>query len=474
MPTVPVYTQQRNISANPGNILRNEAGQDIENTQKIIAATGQALQTWSNFQDTMQTNEYESKLSTGLLQLQQDVENEGDYNNHDKYINRLKDLRTDALSGVKNPQLAQQLAMKSERDFAIARIKIDSEFKQKQALKAEMDLDNIVKAKSLTRSSSLADTALIGTIDAEVAELIQRNVATKVITPARGRSLYDDYRLGGVDLDIMKDASLDKEGSFVYQNLLAGDKGIYKNLSPDERAERLEKAELHIRRNKIMNNFVQNQNQEANERTLLLNHGSQDITTNAVKDLLVATSIRKSFGEKYSKAMFTPPAEKTDYLAFNKVRLAQLNGAKQKDINSAVLDNIGLYTVDDKNRLVQASYNQLDSNTVNIKAGAEALYKWGVSISDENQAQEILFRFFNEIDSGNKDVNTVIETVQKDYIKKNNPSVALLNDVPNVIVNKNKIVSAYQKESKMAGVKVPKEQKPPVKQTIQELDFDSL
>jgi hypothetical protein len=142
--------------------------------------------------------------------------------------------------------------------------------------------------------------------------------------------------------------------------LKKGENGIYADLTDKERADRLEKVELHSRRNKLTQGFATTKNQDATESDLLQKHGSPEVTEGDVKNMLITTNIRPEFGEKYIKSIYAAPAEQTDPVAYNNVRMMQLSGKKQKDINNVVVDNIDKLTVDDKDALIKAKYDPKD------------------------------------------------------------------------------------------------------------------
>jgi hypothetical protein len=396
-----------------------------------------------------------------------------DQNNLQKHLDALSEIKKNGTKGISNQQVSQKAAFDLEHDLAIAGIEIQTEFRRKQMLTTEIKLEESVRNLSAAKSTA-STAAMANKIDGDMMGLIQANVATGVITEARGRKLLDDYRLGAVDLDIMNDNAQDKEGSFVYAQLKAGKEGIYHDLSDAERAERLEKTELHIRRNKIMAGYAETKNQDQEEKNLLLNFGG--VTEGQVKNLLVGTKIRKSFGESYLKNLYAAPAESTEHAAYNKIKMAQLTGRKSKDINTLIVDNISNLTPEDKNILVESSFDPLDSKTITLRASAEALGKWSTQNlkMSEVQTNEVIFNFFKRIDQNpNGNVDEIMQGVQKDYVKKNFPSTTQLPDVPNIIASRNKIVSVYKKESKMGGKKAEKKPISTV-HSSQDWNFDDL
>lgn len=478
-PQLPTYTAQRNINTgNTAQPLRDEAKYAGQNQQKIIGTLQNMTQAWSDAHDVMQYTQFRANASQDIARQKASAKIDPDQYNLKYHQEELKKIKERNLKGFSNKSVEQKASIELDHDINMANMEIEETFKTKQFLTTELKLDELVNGLSLERSSART-SAKTQEIDDKMFQTVQSNVATGVITQARGRRLLDDYRLGSVDLDIMNDNAVDKDNSYVYEQLKAGQEGIYKNLTDSERAERLEKTELHIRRNKIMADYGHTINQDQKEKDLLLKYNTEAVTEREVKSLLVGTNIRKDFGEKYIKSLYEPPAEKTEHAAYNRIKMAQLNGKKQKEINNLVVDNISNLTAGDRTNLVNSSYDYLDSKTITIKASAQALGEWynqsfDRTIESNNEINEIIFNFFNRIDKEpNANIDQIMQGVQKDYIKKNYPSTTSLPDVPNLIGNRNKIIGIYKKESKAGGKKVNKK---PVNSVIggMEIGFDDL
>jgi hypothetical protein len=458
MPVIPQYTASRNINANTAEPLRNEAAAPFQQDQKVLSTMQEVTQSWSDAQDVMQYTKFKADSEMAIAQLKAAAENDPNQENSSKYIKDLAKIKESSIKAFSNKAVEQKARAEIDKSIVLAGIEIDSEFKKKKLLTNELNLE--VMAKGMAKKRTDAKTpALQMQIDQDYLDIIQANVGNGTITSARGKKLLDDYRLGYVDLDIMNDKATSKEQSYVYDQLKQGNKGAYPDLSDSERAERLEKTELHIRRNKYLMDFTANQNQNENEKNLILKIGTPEAEVAPIKDMLVSTSIRKSFGDKYTKAAYTPPAQETSPAAYNAIKLAQLKGKPPKEINDLIIDNVGQLTPEDKNRLVTASYNPYDKRTILIKASADALKEWGVKtfhslMLGDVAADDIVYNFLQRAEADpQSNIDDVMKGVQKDYIRKAYPDTTLLQDVPNIIGNRNKIRRVYEKESKAAGKK---------------------
>lgn len=455
MPQLPVYNSQQNINTNPEAPMRDEATQPFKDQQKVLGVMADITQKMSDQNDVMQYTDYKTKTNLAIANQKAAAANDPNINNLQYHVDLLKKIKDDGLSNISNAQVRQKASSEMDYHIEVGTIQMAEDFKKKQMLQNEINLDAQVKLASQERASA-SNAALAKQIDDNIINSIKDQVAVGLITEPRGRKLIDDYRVGPVDLDIMNDNSISKDESYVYAELKKGSEGRYPDLTDKERADRLEKVELHVRRNKIMDNYNTKQNQDKNEKDLLLNLGSPQITEGSIKDLSVSTGIRPSFGDAYTKSMYTVPAEETNHEAFNKIKMMQLDGKKGKDINTKILESVEQLTADDRKSLVESQYDPLDQKTINIKASAQALYEWAKTeeslMSPGKASNEVVFNFLQRVQRNpDGNIDEIIKGVQKDYIKKVTPATTLLEDVPNIIGNRNKIRSVYKKESKAGG-----------------------
>lgn len=476
MPALPNYNSTNNINANTAGPLRNEAAQPFKDDQKVITALQDSAQKWSDANDVMEYTKFKTETGIAIANQEAAAKADPDQNNVQAHITALDDIKKRSSKTINNQQVSERAYLELEHNLAIAKIKVDESFKYKKMLSNAMNLEKLVRTQS-EKKATAATYALGQSTDLETMQIIQQNVATGTITEAHGRKLLDDYRLGSVDLDIMNDAATEKSQSYVYSQLKAGKDGIYSDLSDAERAERLEKTELHIRRNKIMDGYATQQNQDQNEKALLENFGSDSVTEGQVKDMLVSTKISPSFGNKYIKSMLAVPPQETDKETYNNIKMLQLEG--KKNINNKVLDSVDKLTNEDRDSILKSSYDPLDQKTINIRASAQALHDWASQNEDSivlkgNVSNEVVFNFLKRVEATpNANIDDIAQGVQKDYIKKTYPRTTLLPDVPNIIASKNRIKSIYQKESKVGGKPITKKPISSAYSTTK-IDFDDL
>lgn len=476
MPSLPIYNSNRNIQPTTGEPLRNEAAQSFEAGNNLLDQMQRVTQKISTANDEMQLTRFKTSTEKDIALQKSVAQNDPDQYNEEAHLKALKEIKQRYAGTISNKAIEEQAMADLDKSIFIAGLDINNTFKKKQVLTNEMNLDSLVLSLAQKKSASKTPTQALE-VDKEMFNAIQGNVAKELITEAKGRKLLDDYRLGRVDLDIMNDGATTKEGSYVYAELKKGQSGAYSDLTDKERADRLEKTELHIGRNKKLNTKATTQAQDTNERALLIKQDDGSLTEIEIKNSLVATGIRPEFADKLYKSMYIAPPEKTEYSAYNNIKMMQLRGDKAREINQNVLGNLSNLTSQDKRALLEKSYNPLDKETINIKASAQALKEWASNTfdrlnKDESASNEILYNFFQRLDKGG-DVDSTIKEVQRDYTKKYFPKTALLTDVPNIIGTRNKIQSVYQKESKAKGEKVGIKPVSTIA-TSTNIDFDDL
>jgi hypothetical protein len=202
------------------------------------------------------------------------------------------------------------------------------------------------------------------------------------------------------------------------------------------------------------------------------------LTFDQIKSGMLNGSIKPKDGERLIKQLKELPAVKTDYSIYTKIRELQTSGEAIETINQTILENSDKLTPQDTKFLIEKSFNEQDKNrNMRIKFSVDALKGWtknNLSLMPE-VSSEIVYDFFNRIDKEKAEgvrIDEILMDVQKDYIKKYNPSTALLEDAPNIIANRKRIQKVYEKESKIRTRSTPKQNSPVIGNTG--INFDDL
>lgn len=478
MPTLPRYDMKTNVAARPISPMMQGQEQSLDAVKKLGDTLGGIADQFRQANDVMEYTKFKANAETEVATIKAAANNDPNENNVKAHLDALDKTRDKLLSGFSNKMAESKAALDLDNSLAVAKLDIEGSFQKKKLLTNEIALDQTVKMLAQKRHSA-ASKEEQAAADKEMLDIIKANINSGTITQAGGSKRLDDYRLGHVDLAIMNDGAISKDQSYVYQQIKAGKEGDYPDLTDAERADRLEKTELHIRRNKYLSEYGAEVNQTSNEKDLLLKQGSNAVSEGDVRNFLISTGIRKDFGEDFIKQIYTPPAQETEHAAYNKIKMAQLNGKSEKEINKLVVANIGLLTTTDREKILNASYNPLDSRTITIKASAEALKNWADKsftslVLGDLATNEIVFNFLQRVEAQpDGKIDEIMQGVQKDYIRKTHPDTTLLPDVPNIIGNRNKIISVYKNESKAQGKKVDMKPLDPKTQTMT-VDFNDL
>ena len=141
MPSLPIYNANRNIQANTVAPLQTGAEQPFIDQQKVIKTVADIGQKWSDAQDVMDYTKFKAETGAKIALKESEAANDPDENNSQKHIEELNKIKETALVGFHNKGLANKVAYELNHDISISSIKIDAEFKKKQMLTNEMNLD---------------------------------------------------------------------------------------------------------------------------------------------------------------------------------------------------------------------------------------------------------------------------------------------------------------------------------------------
>jgi hypothetical protein len=459
MPIIPGYDSKRNISAERPLPVMNEAAQAFEAPLKAIDVGMEINQKWLEAQDTMDYTKYKADYATAQAKIEADAENDEDLNGSAAKIKELNSAKSDALKGIRNKALAQKVAFEADSDVAIASFKIQNTYNKKRLLANELDMDNNINIAAESRGNLLANPTLLKQADEKTFALIQANVSKGTITPAKGKDYWDRYRLGSVDLDIKRDEATSFKESYTLAELKKGKDGIYKHLTSEELAERIDSAELHIGRNKKNQDFFIDKNQEATEANMLILDAEGNLSYQEVKDNLLSLGISKEFGAKMLKKVGkSDPNAETKNEVYNQARGMQLTNAKPKAINEYILDHADQLNIQDKKQLMEfTKAGENPKQQAIIRYNSEALKEWSKkSLSLMGDVpNDIVYEFHRRVNKEKAEgarIDEIAQELQKEHIKEAYTPTALMTDVPNFIASRNNLKKVYGKQSKLKGV----------------------
>jgi len=445
MPQLPQYNSNRNIEARPIAPLRDEAADKAKPMQDLLNTASAITQELRKSQDVSEYNEFRSALERRVSDIQTAALNDPDKGNISAHLAELEKARG-LVAGVKNKELYKRGALEVDREIQVAKIKLNNIFQNKNILSTHIQLEETAQAFAKKKSFAMTQ-AEIASIDEDFFSIVDRSVSSGAVSVAYGQKVLNDFRQASVDYDIMQDASVSPSESYVLDELLAGKSGRYAYLTDEERGKKIDQIQKKIKRNMTERTFRTTQQQDQMESQLLSAFGSDEVTPHAVQELLLNSSVRKNFGRKYQEAMFTPPPRTTDPRAYNKIKMAQLSGKSQKEINEMIVANLGSLKDEDRRFLAENAYDPADDKTMTARASAQAIYEWAEELGED--PDEAAYRVFRKIENGLTPDNAAL-MVQELLIQRKYPDT-VISGIPNIIASRNRIKKVYRRESKAKG-----------------------
>jgi hypothetical protein len=254
MPTFPRYNSQATLNTQPNAVVRQGAGDTADIIGQAAGQVSDITMKWSQAVDSMQETAIKSNIATGLAQIKSDSESDPEINNEKLRIEQIKKLKTSAMGkGLQNKTLEQQLGMQLDSQLGIAELEINNIYAKKKILADSLNTSNLLENYAGIRSQALqsGNQTIVEETDKNAFELIQKKVATQLMTEAQGKKAWENYRLGSVDYDIQSDPSSTQKGSPVLSELLKGKDGRYSFLTNDELADKIKASKINIWRNKV-------------------------------------------------------------------------------------------------------------------------------------------------------------------------------------------------------------------------------
>jgi hypothetical protein len=254
MPTFPRYNSQAKLNTQPNAVIQQGAGDTADIINKAAGQVSDITMKWSQAVDSMQETAIKSNIATGLAQIKSDSESDPEINNEKLRVEQIKKLKTSAMGkGLQNKSLEQQLGMQLDNQLGIAELEINNIYAKKKILADGLNTQNLLENYASVRSQAVqvGNQNMVAETDKNAFELIQKKVATQLMTEAQGKKAWDNYRTGSVDYDIQSDPSATQKGSPVLSELLKGKDGRYSFLTNDELADKIKASKINIWRNKV-------------------------------------------------------------------------------------------------------------------------------------------------------------------------------------------------------------------------------
>lgn len=482
MPKIPQYDSQATIQTRKPTEEAPAVRIPAESFTEQIRAVSQFGITIQNIAEDIIKVKADQEYATakiegykGLSQIELEASQDDDFQNFEpKYTKRIKDTQETILKTIRSPQARQVFQQDFELKSTYSFYDIMANGR-KRFLDYDKDLMAQETATTKERYFSASTTQEKQNAKEELAQVFSRRVENKILNKAEAANLYQkelkELIKGQFNYDKGRDMATSLENSYVYNQLKLGDKGTYTGLSKDEVGKSLEEIQLKVNRNKRDFEFQSNINQTQTLAQMIIAQAEGTLDFEQIKLAILSGNLKPKDGERLLKQSKELPAIQTDYSIYIKIREMQASGEAIDTINQTILENSDKLTLQDIKFLIEKSFNEQDKNrNMRIKFSVDALKGWtqrNLSLMPEISS-EIVYDFFNHIDKEKAEgvrIDEILMDVQKDYIKKYNPSTALLEDVPNIIANRKRIQKIYEKESKIRAKTTPKQISPVMSDT---------
>lgn len=255
MLTLPGYTAKQNVQTNPSaplrqeDPLRHDAAQPFQDDQNVLKTLDFVGQKLSDANDVMQYTKAKTNAQMGIAQQEAAAKLDPNPDNADAHIKAVQAITTSSVDGISNQLVAQKASEELKADAFISSIKINSMFKEKQMLANDIQLGSYADTAAQNKSNAVTP-ALGQQVEHDFLQTIETNYRSGLITEGRAKGLIDDYRIGEVKNDIIKEGATQVGDSQVLAEINKGKDGKYSMLSTDQRTEAARMVRMQVRDNK--------------------------------------------------------------------------------------------------------------------------------------------------------------------------------------------------------------------------------
>lgn len=250
MPRLPTYSSKGQLTSEPREVPRQGAGVGAKAVGDVANAVAEITLDWQNAQNTIKYTAGKLSYDMRVADIQQRATEDPDAENEMQYRVELTKAREEILSTIKAPQVREKLGLDLAYGEKIGGINIQNIYQKKQVAYGKVILDKGLDA--LLQKRLGAGEMERAKIDADIVNLLQMNVADKIITPAEAQKKLSDLKITAVEYDIYNDTAIYEEDSAVLYALKNPDKKEgqkYAYLTPDERLTLIKASTNRISKN---------------------------------------------------------------------------------------------------------------------------------------------------------------------------------------------------------------------------------
>jgi len=246
MPRIPTNEQNQNVQPQLTAPLRNEAAANYAPLNQVTDVLTQVTQTWQTAEDNMQktnaiANQATSDARIDAASASDTGVTEGEdgelifTDTTEQYIAQKEASKANALAGIKNGAVREQVAAQMDMEIAVSRIRMSTDFKNKQ-----VEFNKSRLGVSLAAAAKRINTAETPALKAEAIEfrdnLLRESVLAGTITLKEKEDMQSDAEMESVKFDIYAETARFEDASDTLAQI-EDREGKYKFLDETQRLE---------------------------------------------------------------------------------------------------------------------------------------------------------------------------------------------------------------------------------------------
>lgn len=458
MPSLPVYNSQNNVVARTQQPLRQEAAKTFEANAMVIDTLAGVNSKLAQANDVMQETEARTTYNRKALDIQSRALADPDFRNVDKYTKELDQAKAEAVNLINNQQTAGRISLEMDLDKEVAALKIkQSAFTKYAEFTKSQVRDNLdIEYTRMFNSSPTEQAAKIQKLNEDLYKQEQAGIMTRNDIVKSVVSAQETSALQGMFVDPDK----------TIQYLEAKDEngtpsGIYAALPIKKRMDLIDKAKNFKKKRQLEQTELQKEASFNAKANLIIDIAKTGIIPDAkmLADMSRRGLIDDDFAEAALSAATNPISVDagTEEGVFSEYTKEILKSG-DKDALQKALTNIlkgggdGKISKSDMQILVQSAIGQQKERREDIIKTVDSL----VNYSQETKlpTDKILREFQKNVQDG-KDINYSADAAKRKAILDTIEGAANLDDVPNMIVGKDKKTRfIFNKNTKVAAHRI--------------------
>uniref|UniRef100_A0A6M3IVZ1 Uncharacterized protein n=1 Tax=viral metagenome TaxID=1070528 RepID=A0A6M3IVZ1_9ZZZZ len=194
MPDFPRYNSKAQVNTQidtrPQEVMREGAGDKLDIINK---AAGQVLgitMQWANAMDTIQSTVAKANVKTSLVDIGNRAALDPDYNNLDKYLQEVENLKGQNLKGFQSKANEQQTSLEVGLDLQIAKLNLENIYKKKAIAVGQVKALELIDLEQSNYINSPDEQSKLDSAG-KIKGIIDKQVTAGIFGLKEGKELYD-------------------------------------------------------------------------------------------------------------------------------------------------------------------------------------------------------------------------------------------------------------------------------------------